>query len=246
MSTSHVERNLVISLVSASVLTYLLHFLLFGDARDLLFYGIMDIAFIPISVLLVSLVFNRVLAERDRLALLNKLDMVIGVYFSEVGMHLLRSFSRFDLSYGQYNGDLVVAPEWRPEKYTTVALRMQFYPFAIDSSRGNLSELRTFLHDKRGFLLRLLENPNLLAHETFTEMLLAAAHVAEELDYRGDLSSLPAPDLAHLSSDIKRAYGLMIREWLTYLSHLRVNYPYLFSLALRTNPFDASATVEVQ
>ena len=92
------------------------------------------------------------------------------------------------------------------------------------------------MHEKRGFLLRLLENPNLLAHEAFTELLLAVTHVAEELDYRERLGTLPRSDCAHLSGDIRRAYGLLIREWLRYMEHLKANYPYLFSLAIGSIP----------
>jgi hypothetical protein len=37
--------------------------------------------------------------------------------------------------------------------------------------------------------------------------------------------------------DIKRAYGLLVDQWLVYMKHLKDNYPYLFSLAMRVNPF---------
>jgi hypothetical protein len=30
------------------------------------------------------------------------------------------------------------------------------------------------------------------------------------------------------------------------MKHLKADYPYLFSLAVRTNPFDANASVEVK
>jgi hypothetical protein len=30
------------------------------------------------------------------------------------------------------------------------------------------------------------------------------------------------------------------------MQHLKNNYPYLFSLAVRTNPFDPQATVEIK
>jgi hypothetical protein len=46
--------------------------------------------------------------------------------------------------------------------------------------------------------------------------------------------------------DIKRAYSLLITEWLAYMEHLRQDYPFLFSLAMRTNPFDPSATPEIK
>jgi hypothetical protein len=95
---------------------------------------------------------------------------------------------------------------------------------------------------KRDFLLRLLENPNLLEHETFTEHLRAVFHLTEELTSREDLMGLPDTDYAHLSGDIQRAYGLLVHQWLDYMRHLKDNYPYLFSLAMRINPFDQSAS----
>ena len=74
-------------------------------------------------------------------------------------------------------------------------------------------------------------------------MLWAVFHLAEELEAREDFSKLPASDLKHLEGDIKRAYTAITVEWLWYMDHLRRSYPYLFSLAVRTNPFDSSASV---
>jgi hypothetical protein len=53
-------------------------------------------------------------------------------------------------------------------------------------------------------------------------------------------------DAEHIVVDIKRAYSLLITEWLAYMEHLRQDYPFLFSLAMRTNPFDPSATPEIK
>jgi hypothetical protein len=88
----------------------------------------------------------------------------------------------------------------------------------------------------------LLENPNLLEHESFTELLWAVFHLTEETACRVDLKQLPDTDCQHLSGDIKRVYGLLISEWLAYMKHLRDNYPYLFHLAARTNPFNPDAS----
>ena len=43
-------------------------------------------------------------------------------------------------------------------------------------------------------------------------------------------------DRDHLCGDMKRVFGLLAAEWLHYMSHLRHDYPYLFSLAVRMNP----------
>ncbi len=74
---------------------------------------------------------------------------------------------------------------------------------------------------------------------------LAVFHLADELAHRSDLASLPDADRKHLAGDLDRAYKCVAAEWLLHMMNLKRDYPYLFSLALRTNPFDASARVEV-
>ena len=92
-------------------------------------------------------------------------------------------------------------------------------------------------------MLRLLENPALLEHESFSDLLRAIFHVAEELDRRPDLADLPAADRNHLAVDLDRVYPLLVNEWLDYLRYVGKHYPYLFSLAVRTSPFDPEASV---
>ncbi len=67
-------------------------------------------------------------------------------------------------------------------------------------------------------------------------------HLREELLYREDFATLPDTDLKHLAIDIKRVYAQLVLHWLEYIKHLKENYPYLFSLALRTNPFDRKSS----
>jgi len=95
-------------------------------------------------------------------------------------------------------------------------------------------------------MLSLLANPNLLEHDTFTDLLWAVFHLSEELSSRPDLTRLPRTDNDHLSGDMKRAYMLIITEWLAYMKHLKHDYPYLFSLAVRTNPMDVNASPVVK
>jgi hypothetical protein len=68
--------------------------------------------------------------------------------------------------------------------------------------------------------------------------------LADELSRRKDFKSLSNTDQEHLCGDIKRAYSQIIAEWLAYMKHLKTDYPYLFSLAIRTNPFDSTASIE--
>ena len=101
----------------------------------------------------------------------------------------------------------------------------------------NLVKLKEFLSSKRGFLLALLENPSLLEHDRFTDLLWAVTHLDEELEARQLSVNLPLKDLEHIGGDIQRMYDHLASEWLDYVEHLKLNYPYLFSLILRTHPF---------
>ena len=86
----------------------------------------------------------------------------------------------------------------------------------------------------------------MLEHELFTDLLIATLHLKEELELRPGFTGLPEKDLQHLAGDTNRVYGLLTRQWLEYMAEVKVHYPFLFSLALRTNPFNPEASVVVR
>lgn len=233
-------------LVLLSAIFYFAHYVIFRDAHHILIYMIGDIAFVPIEVLLVTLIIDRVLTARQKRSMLEKLNMVIGVFFSEIGTDLLVYLSEYDLQAGKIKESLIVTQDWSEQDFSTTSKQIRSYDYDIDSRKSNLNELRNYLMEKRDFLMRLLENPNLLEHDSFTELLFAVFHMAEELSARTDVGQLPDTDYAHLSGDIKRVYVILIREWLNYMEYLKSNYSYLFSLAIRTNPFDRNASPEMK
>lgn len=49
-----------------------------------------------------------------------------------------------------------------------------------------------------------------------------------------------------LAGDIRRADSLLVLAWLTYMRHLKGSSPYLFSLAVRTNPLDTAASALIR
>ncbi|MDP8263351.1 MAG: hypothetical protein P9M13_08615 [Candidatus Ancaeobacter aquaticus] len=232
-------------LILLSTIFYLVHYAIFRDAHHIFIYLIGDVAFAFLEVLLVTLIIHQLLTYREKKTMLKKLNMVIGVFFSEVGYDLIKIFATFDLGFKDVAKSLIVSNQWSEKKFISMSDDLLNYNCSIDSTKGDLDALKGFLKEKRDFLLTLLENPNLLEHETFSNLLWAVFHITEELVHRTALNDKPESDCEHLSGDIKRAYQLLIIEWLVYMQHLKSDYPYLFSLAVRTNPFDPQAQVEV-
>ena len=236
-----------LSLAILSAMLYLLHYAVFRDPHHIFLYLVGDIAFVPIEVLLVTLIIHRLLGEREKRAMLEKLNMIIGVFFSEVGTGLLAFFSDFDPKLYNIRKELIVTADWSEQEFSRVSKRLRGYDYVVDIQDGSsLEELHDFLVAKRDFLLRLLENPNLLEHESFTELLRAVFHLTEELGAREDVCHLPSTDCDHLGNDISRVYSLLVHQWLDYMKHLKQCYPYLFSFTMRTNPFDREASPIVQ
>ena len=194
---------------------------------------------------LVASMTEMFLSRRERRVRREKLNMVIGAFFSEVGTTLLVSFSDLDSRVEQIKRDLIVNGDWTDAQFSSVAERIRGYHYQVDAARIDFEHLRAFLTQRREFLLRLLENPTLMEHELFTDLLLAVFHLTEELAHRRKVTELPPTDQAHLAGDVQRIYGLLVHQWLDYLHYLKVNYPYLYSLAIRTNPFDEKASAIV-
>jgi hypothetical protein len=238
------QALLVLSLLVLSAIFYITHYLLFRDPHHIFIFLVGDIAFVPIEVLLVTLIIHRVLSEREKKALMEKLNMLIGAFFSEVGYELVKVFSKFDTDCDRVREE-VQGENFTKKEYPQLKNRLKAYDCQIDIQGEGFVELRDLLREKRNFLLRMLENPNLFAHDTFTDLLWAVFHLTEELIYRKDLKRLSDVDSKHISGDIKRAYELLILEWLDYMKHLKDNYPYMFSLAVRINPFNPDASAEV-
>lgn len=237
---------LALALIMLSVTLYLIHYAIFADPHHIFIYMLGDIAFVPIEVLLVTLIIHQLLSGREKRARLQKLNMVIGVFFSELGTSLLTRFSDYDPKLDEVRKKLIVASDWSQEEFSTVRKLLKNYDCGIEVQKADLEDVRNLLMDKRDFSLRLLENPSLLEHESFTRLLQAVFHLTEELESREDLNQLPDSDHKHLAGDMKRAYALLIHEWLDYMKYTKDNYPYLFSLAMRMNPFDQNASVVVR
>ncbi len=233
---------LVLSLLGLSGGLYAIHYIIFHDSHHIFIYLLGDVAFVPIEVLLVTLIIHRLLSQREKRAILEKLNLVIGAFFSQVGTKALTYFSDFDPKLDTIRQYLLVNTNWDDQDFNNISQKLINFNFRIDIKQINLVLLRNLLITERDFLLRLLENPALLEHESFTKLLRAIFHLTEELGYREDLLNLPDSDYQHLTGDIERAYRLLVHEWLDYMKYLEKNYPFLFSLAMRTNPFDLSSS----
>jgi hypothetical protein len=236
------------ALLALSVVLYAMRWLLFpGDAlhNEMVRFLVGDVAFVFVQVLLVTLFIDRIIRAREREETLRKLNMVIGAFFSQTGAALLGQLARADARLPEVHAQFVPKGSWRAEDYARARAALRDHTAEIDLTACDLARLRDSLAEQRSFMISLLANEALLEHESFSDLLWALTHLGEELALRPGLADLEPADARHIAGDVKRAYTLLGAEWLSYMRHLQEAYPFLFSLAVRTNPLDPAARVVV-
>jgi hypothetical protein len=222
---------------------YLIHYFIFRDVHHLVIYSLHELAFIPIEVLIVTMILHGVLEKREKKERAHKMNMVIGAFFSEVGRDLLEAMTPLCIDVEQVQKKYMVSTEWKERDFSRAFKGLERHVIELIFVKKEMSKLGDLLVNKRSFLLRLLENSNLLEHESFTNLLWATFHLTEELQHRKEKFGRTEEDIKHLIGDMNRVYTRLVCEWLLYMKHLKVEYPYLFSLAVRTNPFDDQADI---
>jgi hypothetical protein len=239
------DLALIIALIIISLTLYATHLLLFHDINHVVKFALGDLAFVPVEVIFVTMIFHRMLTNNEKKKKIGKLYMVIEIFFSQLGTELLRVFACSDITPGNIKKELIRKDDWNDKSFKELNKTIEAYCPEIEIGEDGLEAIDMMLQECRPNLLSLLENPTLLEHETFTEVLMSVFHLADELRMRFSFASLNPLDHAHLVDDVKRAYKLLAAEWVNYVNHTRVHYPYLYSLTVRNNPFSENAEVEI-
>ncbi len=236
--------GLYIFLIFLSAVLYGIHYYIFHDLHHIGIYTMGDIAFLPLEILFVTLIFHKILNDQEKKNRWKKLNMVIGIFFSEVGNQLLAFFVLQDTRLHQWQHKLMIGMDWEKKDFQKALQEIEEQK--IDLQLVRLEELKQLLILSRPFLLKMLENPALLERELFSNLMMAVFHLGEELSLRDDIEHLSEADQKHLGIDISRVYRLLLQDWIVYAQHLKNEYPFLYSFTVRTNPFDPNAQVEVK
>ena len=233
------------------IIIYGSNYLVLGDGEHIISYVWTHLGFTPVDILIVAFLLDEIIEKKEKEAMLEKLDMLMSTFFSEVGNELIEQLSSAN-KYKASTENLKSIKDWDEKDYDNklTELKKSSLDFTADippEERDEfLDNLRTMLSDKREFIINLINNPNLLEKEEFTELINAILHLDEELEHRKELSKVTDADFAHLNGDMQRVYNRLVYEWVYYLKYLYKNYPYMIALIIRTNPFDEDADVYVK
>lgn len=234
---------IIIVLIVLSAVFFTLQYLIFHNLEEETFLIFQDLTFLPLEILMVTFLLDRILRNREKQERLQQIHIVISAFFNEIGTDTLREMGAAISNRQGIADKLDMKPGWAAKEFSGAAAAVKGYAFQSSPDTQTLNALRSHLPQKKAYLLQMFSNPNLLEHDTFTDMLWAMYHVIDELENREDFGVLPHADIKHIGGDITRAYGLLAFEWVNYMKYLKARYPYLWSIAVRKNPFAENSIV---
>ena len=165
------------------------------------------------------------------------------IFFNEAGSDILREMNKFIKNKDELKNIMHITAQWKEDDFKNAVKAVEKAEIYADISLSDIDSLKTNLFKRKRNILAMVENPSLLEHDRFTEMLWALYHMVDELKARDGFASLPHADYEHLTVDLKRAYRYLCMEWLYFNQYIKKRYPYLFSLVMRKSPFEANNVV---
>ena len=227
---------LVIILMGSSAIIYLIQNAIFHEPAQTAFYIFQDMAFVPVQALIATLVIDGFLKIQEKQRKIKKINVIISTFFVDTGVNIMMALSGFNENHNEAC-EIIKSKDFIDNKGRNVKKVLDTFQYNFYANPDKLEELSTTMDKNKDFLLNLLNNTNLLEHESFTDMLWAVFHVGDELKTRVDLSGLSKAEIDHISEDMRRAYAAMVIEWFSYIIYLKKEYPFLYAIAIRKNPF---------
>ena len=230
-------KQLILLLLCASALLYAIHYLIFRDLHHLAIFGLHELAFVPLEVILVTLGLDQLVEKTHREEARSKVSIIETLYFNESGGTMLRYLTSFDPDAARLRELLQVTEDWHSSDFRQAIRQLKSYPFLLDLDRIDFFGLHYHLSQRHEYYRSMLENPALTQSEAFTEMIMKIYLLWEELDGRTNLYQLPEKDRTYLAELLHEIYRELTEYWLDNVYNHSIHNRFRLHRAIESNPF---------
>ncbi len=225
-------KKIVAILFGLSVLVYGLQLLIFHDPQTTGFYILQDVAFLPISIAIATIVVGEFFSEREKRERQEKTQMMASSFFTELGSELLERLMPV-IQNGDAMREIFTTCDIRDnrsldqarEKINALTLEVKLEKESYDS----LVELIT---ERREVLLVYSSSPYLLDHADFTKLIWGLYHLLDESRLRKSFDQMHAEEIEHLENDFAEVIKLVIMNLARNLLYMRKHYPNYYQTVL--------------
>jgi hypothetical protein len=224
-----------------SVVLYFLNFLLYGDAHHLMEAFTEELAFMPVYVFITAVFAERMLSRSEKAEMSRRTNALVGTFYNEIGYDIVKKLIKFDSNSETLNTKISIDSGLDPQKAKAIHRLAETYTYGAPKGKEDILEIGDLLSAKKDFMLIMMSNASLLEKDEFSELLLSVNHIHEALKTIDDISAISDALVDHFHSDLQKAYRCLIGVWVSYLSFIKKEDPYLYMLAIAKNPFKGEA-----
>lgn len=215
-------------LIALSAVMFLIHYLVFGQALNTAYYSLMNLCFIPINSLVVTIILEKLIDYRAKKDRIEKINMLVGIFFTEVGGKLMHLIIDSDKDAKNYITNF--------EDLNNIKKCLNEYDYKVDMNNIDLCSIKNILLENNNLFVTLISNENVFQHQIFTNLLMSVVHLRDEIIFMEKDDNLEL-NINHLENDVIRVYKNISIQWISYLEYLNKSYPFLYNNAIRVNPF---------
>lgn len=217
----------VLALAVLSVAVYAAQILIFHDPGTTFFYILQDVAFLPVSIAIATIIVGGIIDDREREQRLERMNMLASTFFSVVGAQLTRDIARATTTDRGLRRDILTGAQL--DDLAALQSRIRTARMDIDLTRETYETVRKTIRDNQMNLLVLTSNPALLEHDDLHELLTGIFHLNDEFDLRGDWDGLTDADRRHLEEDFVAVFRLLLSNWAATVRYQRENFPNFYA-----------------
>jgi hypothetical protein len=230
-----------VSLFLFSAVLYFFNFLLYGDAHRLMELFTEELAFMPVYVFITAVFAERMLSRSEKAEMSRRTNALVGTFYNEIGYGIIKKLIKFDSNFDNLKAKVSINSGWDSQKFKAVHRLAETYTYGAPKGKEDILEIGELLSAKKDFMLIMMSNASLLEKDEFSELLLSVNHIHEALRTIEDIFAISDDLTDHIHSDLERTYRSLIGVWVSYMSFIKKEDPYLYMLAIGKNPFSGSA-----
>jgi len=222
--------RIIALLILLSFIIYGLQILIFRDFRTTAFYFLQDMAFMPITIAIVTFAVGGLINENTRKEQLSKTRMLTSSFFTEIGTGLMLVMLEPVQNKPDIN-KLAVRSAGTDAEVQKIQQHIQEADIVYALDEATYMTTKQRILEEQTAILVMASNPMILEHECFTEMLWSIMHLTDEFRLRGDYQDLSAKDIEHLNVDFIRVLRLMMINWVSNAKYIKDTYPEYYAAA---------------
>ena len=223
-------RRVVLALIVLSAAIYLLQVLIFHDERTTAFYLLQDLAFMPVTIAIATLVVGELVEEREKKERLEKTKMLTSSFFTGIGAFLIREILQMTDADGLVY-EVVKNGAEQSGRVGEVQKQLQSVKLNVHMDAAGYTKIQQIIRSNQTNILVIASNPLIIEHECFSEMLWGVFHLMDEFRLRGSWDDLSEQDIEHFNQDFEKVLRLLLMNWAGNVRYLKETYPAFYAAA---------------